>query len=72
MTLSEHLRRTRQKVTEFNRKLARLGVNVSDISVGRYCNGHRIPGPEIMEAIRKASNGAVQLRDWIGAKKDAA
>lgn len=72
MTLLQYLRRRTLKVTEFNKKLAEFGVKVTDISVGRYCNGHRIPSPEIMEAIRKATNGAVQLRDWIGVRKDAA
>lgn len=43
--------------------MARM-VGVSRTSMARYLNGERVPDPDIMTAIERATNGAVGPRDW--------
>lgn len=39
-------------------------IGHSSVTVGRYETGHRIPSPEIMAKIHKATNGRVTPNDY--------
>lgn len=66
MTLGEHLEAEQIGPKEFTERLARLGgVKVSVEAVRLYATGQRIPRPNIMAGIVRASKNAVQPNDFF-------
>jgi transcriptional regulator with XRE-family HTH domain len=61
MTLTEYLLNNGETGSQFARR-----IDVAQATVHRYCNGVRIPRPEILQRIQVATNGAVTPNDFIG------
>lgn len=59
MRLSDYLRLTGESQTEFARR-----IGVTDGTVTKYLHRGHIPRPEIMTAIREATNDAVTPNDF--------
>ncbi len=62
MTLREFLAKSNQTLIYFSEK-----VGVSEVSMGRYAAGKRVPRPAILRRIVEASGGAVTANDFISA-----
>lgn len=65
MKLDEYLTVSELSIGQF----AEL-VGVSDVSMGRYVSGKRVPRPAILMRIVTASGGAVQANDFFAGPKD--
>lgn len=58
MRLSKWLEKTGTGTTEFARR-----IDTTDEAVRRYCQGRRMPEPEIAQRIVDATNGQVTVQD---------
>lgn len=64
MHIAKYLKRKKMTKTEF----ARI-VRVDQTAVVRYCSGERIPAPDIMRRIYKATRGKVDANSFYGIGK---
>lgn len=60
MKLQDYLKHSHQTLTVFSET-----VGVSEVSMGRYAAGKRVPRPAIMRRIVEASGGAVTANDFF-------
>ena len=63
MRLSKWLEKTGTGTTEFARK-----IGTTDEAVRRYCQGRRMPEPEIAQRIVDATRGSVSVQDMHDAR----
>jgi len=65
MKLDEYLTNSELTIVKFAEM-----VGVSEVSMGRYAAGKRVPRPAILRRIVAASGGAVQANDYFAAEED--
>ena len=59
MTLAEYLEQTNTTAAAFA-----AGLDVQRATITRYLNGSRLPIPDMMRAIKRATGDMVEPNDW--------